>query len=198
MTEHEFEEFIEEQTGRYLDFLEALTSDLHLATARAKGGDAFDRRNLVRTFFTLVEGDTFYRKQLALMVHETTLSLEASTTPVFSAEELLLLKDRAPELTTKGEVRISQKFLRLSDNLRFSFATAAKAFGSDYQLDVSRDGWQAFLKALETRHRLTHPKTIDDLDVTEADLVNLSTAVKWYFESVAGLFRLPGDVLGVG
>lgn len=197
MTDREFDEFIEEQTGRYLDFLEALTADLRAGTARAKHGDAFDRRNLIRTFFTLVEGDTFYRKRLALMVHDTTLSLAEPPHAVFSPQELMLLQDLSPELSTKGTVRVSQKFLRLSDNVRFSFAAAAKAFGADFQLDVAREGWQAFRNALDVRHRLTHPKSIDDLEVTERDLLNLAVAVKWYFESLADLFGWPRTALPI-
>jgi hypothetical protein len=188
VTDVELHQLIDTETAKYSAFLESLLTDLRTATARAKDGDAFDRRNVIRTFFTLVEGDTYYRKQLALMLHEASRETTDGIQPSFTEEEVVLLRDAQAELSSNGTPRTQTKFLRLSANVRFSFDAIARAFGVNCPLDVEGPGWQAFLAALDVRHRLTHPKTVEDLDVSETDLANAITAIKWYFASLALLF----------
>jgi hypothetical protein len=91
------------------------------------------------------------------------------------------------DLNEKGEAREQAKFLKLTDNLRFSFRALAWVLGSDYELDVRGNGWAAFRQAVTIRNRLMHPKCVKDLDVTEEDLKHVRVAVAWYKKSTLEL-----------
>jgi hypothetical protein len=105
-----------------------------------KEDNPFRRRNLIRTFFALVEGSIFGLKQIAL---NTELSL--------SEGEISLLEEKSYELRDNGKVKANTKYLKLLPNFRFAVQTFARAFCPSYQLKVDNQGWECFRKAFDIR-----------------------------------------------
>ena len=167
----------------YKELIEVLSNDLIASGAElTKPNTQFRRRTLVRSFFAQVEGEAFLRKRFALEQRE-------GGDVEFSAAEFAILREEQYDLNNKGAVRTQQKFLKLADNLRFSFRAFAKAFGSSYSLDVSGSGWQSFKNAIDIRNRITHPKRLSDLNITEDNMKDIFAAIDWYKIESLGLLR---------
>ena len=107
-----------------------------------------------------------------------------------------MLREEQYVLANNGEVRVQPKFLRLTDNLRFSFKAFAKAFGSSFELEVSGAGWDAFQRSIIVRNRITHPKTLTDLTVADSAMKDIFKAIDWYKENGLNLLRSVPESLG--
>lgn len=159
----------------YKALIEVLSNDLIAAGQELNQPDLqLRRRTLFRAFFAQVEGETSLRKEFALLQH-------AERQTVFSEPELAMLREEQYVLANNGEVRVQPKFLRLTDNLRFSFKAFAKAFGSSFELEVSGSGWDAFQRSIIVRNRITHPKTLTDLTVSDSAKQGASNKTTLYF-----------------
>ena len=163
-----------DEVDNYQALFGALMFDVDEAHKTLREADTqFKRRNYVRVVFALIEGETYLRKRYALMLHDLHM-LEPREA------EVALLREGQYRLNNKGEPEEQQLFLRLPENLRFSFRMEAKAFGREYNLESQGKGWESFLKGIEVRNRITHPKQFEDFQVSEKDLTHIENTLEWY------------------
>jgi hypothetical protein len=139
-------------------------------------------RSFVRTVFAMIEGTTFNLKQMAL-------NLSAHGRGNFSKAELAMLEEVVYELGDKGEAVTQTKFMKLPTNIRFAFDAAARAFGVTYKLEVGDSGWAIFKEALIIRNRITHPKIIDDLKLSETEVQKVIDTGAWFLRCRRELFQ---------
>jgi len=137
-------------------------------------------RTLIRSAFALIEGQTYRLKQWALQRYRQT---RQSADP----GELALLEEVAFDLNEKGKVTRRSARIRTEANIRFAFEAIARAHGYPYEFKTEELGWGAFQQALKTRHRLTHPKSANDLHVEDDEVVVALAAVEWFHHSSMGL-----------
>ena len=138
----------------------------------------FARRAYIRSIFASLEGTLWLLKQVCLKVPTV------SGPRRFDPAEYALLQDQTYDLKNNGETSIQTKFLRLPDNLRFTFRVFNRLFGAQVDLGVSGAPWSAFLKALDVRHRITHPKKVDELDITDDELKLCREVSSWFNETI--------------
>lgn len=149
-----------------------LTRDFKLAFERAMTSqEVSDRRAAVRAAFADLESVLFMMRQLALA--RTDVYRE------FSRGELALLHEESYSLDASGEVRIRPSFARLEDALPFTLRMLARGCPTAYSLDKSGRGWQALQSAIRIRHRVTHPKRPDDIEISEDQLATVREAWQW-------------------
>jgi hypothetical protein len=150
------------------EFLIAIFDDVRRAERELKKDDSpFTRRAYVRTMFSSVEGFAFTMKKIAL-----------GKPNLFAPGELALLREEEYHLTTSGEVRVRRRFLRTAENLRFAFAAFMKFHGAPSVLPTD-EGWSAFVAAIEVRHRITHPKRLEDLEIGDREIETIRRAAHW-------------------
>ena len=165
----------------YQPFSSILTDDVTTAEQELQQQDTQTRRrSYIRAVFAFFEGDIFQRKRLVLIRRD-------HMQEEFEEAQVALLREEQYELTQKGEIRVQPKFLKLTDNLLFSFKALAQALGVDFEPDLGGRGWDSFRKAVKVRNRLMHPKQLEELEVSDQDLQCVRTALTWYRESVSGL-----------
>lgn len=139
-------------------------------------------RSFVRTVFAMIEGTTFNLKEMAL-------NLSTHGRGNFSKAELAMLEEVSYDLGDKGEAITQTKFMKLPTNIRFAFDAAARAFGVTYKLEVGDSGWSMFKEALNIRNRITHPKKIDDLKMSEAEVQKVIDTGAWFMKCRRELFQ---------
>jgi hypothetical protein len=149
---------------------DTLGKDLISIIGKTKNPSQTRRRSFIRAFVSLVEFDTYNRKQRALQLH-------SSGYHQFNISELILLKEIQPEIDDKGRVRERQKFIRLIDNYKFSIRMFCKAVQINFEIPVNNEGWIAFKETIELRNQITHPKNESELYITDD---NLNTVIKGY------------------
>ena len=118
--------------------------------------DGCRRRNYVRAVFAAIEGSTYGMRRLVLH----TWSLRQ---PKLNANELELLIETRFDKQGKAK---KLPFLSFDRNIKFVFEVFSKIHGFNFQPDYKHKGWAALLEAAQIRHRLMHPKSSGDLDVS--------------------------------
>lgn len=141
-----------------------------------------DRRSLVRALFALIEADVFNRKRIALrLCDEGFVS--------FSIAELALLREEQYVLDDKGLAKTNQKFLRLSDNLKFAIHSFVKAADIKHNIPTGTREWKAFQRSIKIRNRITHPKDPNDLDINEEEFQQIKATFNWFVANKEELLK---------
>ncbi len=125
-------------------------------------------RGAFRSVFAAVEGTTHYLKGEALRGAD---GLEP--------EELALLREEGYGLSSRGDVTTVRRRLPAAFNFLFAVHMASRSVVPEVG-DMDRDeGWAALQRAIAVRHRLTHPRKIDDLVVSRDETLSLLEAMRW-------------------
>ncbi len=159
-----------------------LSADMDAAVAySAEHSNPFAHRTVVRTLFSLIEGLAFQLRQV------TIASLEPHTGSLTLAE-LVLLREERYNLNTKGEPETSDNFQNFLPNLLFTIRSYGKNHGATFQADTSTHGWQAMRHAVNLRNRITHPKSVANLTLSDQDQKNLIEAAAWWKKTLLEMF----------
>jgi len=159
-------------------FLSTLWEDVNTALDSVRDNDTqYNRRALLRVFFSAVEGETHHLKQLILERVDANPALH-------STSELAILREEAYQLDRRGRVVVKPKFLPTSDNLRFALKLFVRETLPDFDLAADQLGWEAFTSSLRVRHRVTHPKSNLDLQITDHELHQAKRAYVWFERTV--------------
>jgi hypothetical protein len=167
----------------------AVPADLREAHRELKEQDTpFRRRGYVRTVFACIDGFVAAMRQTAVLHPDK-----------FDPEELILLRETAPVIGSKGKISQIRNKTSLRDALPFSFNSYMKAHGAQATLAGDKE-WDNFLEGIRIRDRVTHPKSAADFDVSDADLECMEHITEWLMNStVEGMMeKTPMGVLIVG
>lgn len=164
----------EELSTEVSGIIHSLSEDLKLCSEEAdKTKSQFWRRAYARALFAYIEGLTYLKKLQAYYAHKTGKA-------EYTKAELAVILEETYELNSKGEATERTTFNNIDKNIRFAFQVYAQIYGLDFQLDCSDHRWDAFKKAVKIRNRVTHPKRLSDLTITDADMQTLDDALVWY------------------
>src|SRR5262249_28488275 len=141
-------------------FTHILVHDVIAAETRMRENDnQTHRRELVRSVFAAIEGLHWQLKRDVLEHAAGDLSPHEYAAMV---EETYSVDDR-------GNVNIASRFLPLTTAIRL-VVNVVKRYRPTYQLDFNHVGWANLKAAVEVRNRLVHPKTLEDLNVSEDEI----------------------------
>lgn len=83
-------------------------------------------------------------------------------------------------VATEEEVTASQSSkLRSKENIEFAYREFARRIDSTFVLDKNGKHWKALCSSLKVRNRLTHPKKLCELNVTEPELAAVKEVYSW-------------------
>jgi hypothetical protein len=160
-----------------------LRRDVEAARAAMASNDTqFARRQFVRATFAKLEGLTSTLKQLCLRSPTT-----------YSPAETALLCEETFSLDDKGEPRVSASHLKLAANIRFAFCMYARSCNVRFSLATSESGWNGLKLAMVVRNRLMHPRKLEDLAVSKAEVEAASRASAWIDAKHSELHELAID-----
>ncbi len=144
-------------------------------------GAAHERRNYVRALFAYIEGSVFLIKQ-------TAFSRAILSRFPLTLGEYAIMKEETYSLDRAGRVQVQDKFVNLAANLRFTVGCVNRIFDSNLSVNETSHHWSDFLRAIEIRDRITHPKGLAEFEVSEAE-IQLCQRVcdDWFSELVAAL-----------
>lgn len=144
----------------------------------------FTRRAYVRSVFAMIEGTLWVFKQAILEAPATPGAIRGLTVADYA-----LLTEKTFDLKTNGRPREHPKFLRLPDNLRFTFGVIERYFGPGPELGVGTVRWERFLKAHAVRNRITHPKKEGDFQIADDEIGNCKKTTAWFYKLVLEVFN---------
>ena len=156
---------------RTKDFTSVLIADLSTASQRVAVDDTpGSRRDLVRTSLAGVEGMIWFLKVQVFERRRTVSSV--------SQIELNAIFERSYAVAENGSVREIAKFLPTLTTIRMLAAVIARDFPT-FDPDFKGESWRRVRAAIEIRHRITHPKSVSDLDITSEDAKSAEAAFNW-------------------
>ena len=161
-----------------LEYLQMFAEDVMDSLRRIKDEDTqINRRNYVRALFAFVEGFTNHVKEILREITD-----EPEFSPIVTFGEKVLLDDVHFELDNKGMVASKTRYQPTAANFLFVYKISSRFVNPEYVIDTSNSKWSSFLGAIKIRNRLTHPKTIKDMVVTDNDFEVLGEAEEWFRE----------------
>lgn len=140
-----------------------------------KENNQFTRRSYIRSVFAIIEGCVWVLKQTILHA-----PVRKGRIKKLALAEYALLSEKAYELKNNGAICEQKKYLKLQDNIRFTFGLINKYFKSGCELGVGTKSWDNFLKAQKIRDRITHPKGPDEIEISDSDLKICKSTSSWF------------------
>ena len=155
------------------EFFNLLVSDCCKAAALwDEFDDDFSKRSYVRTVFAFIEGNTYRLKQICLLIHSH---------KIYGLTEKQIHK--VLEVKKDGKKVI----VPTTENIELSFELYSEMFNVENPLDTRGQDWLNLKLALEVRHRLTHPKSVEDLMLSSEDMAIVGLACNYYREATCKL-----------
>ena len=176
------------------DFWRCLIMDIVTSQANLSEKDTqYNRRCLLRCFIAAIEGMSYHLKQSCLWIYQ--LHVENNQPIKLTHEDIGLLKEETYALNSRGGVQASQKFLPTAESFRFALNTYFKCSKCDVKLEVGDNGWASLQNTIKVRNRITHPKSLVDLSISEADLAQINCATFWFMSTITTAVTCVNDKL---
>ncbi|MBN7796294.1 hypothetical protein [Parahaliea mediterranea] len=132
----------------------------------SKEDSDYQRRLTVRAIFAAIEG-------------LFTVAKSGMTSLPLNPAEASVLKEESYEVGERGNIRIRTKYIPLERNLK-AIVRIVRRVRPAYELDFNHPGWSSLVRALEVRHRLMHPKRLEDLSVSDSEMVDAQRGFNWF------------------
>ncbi len=149
-----------------------LVADVSAAVARyeAMPSQASLRRDVVRTISAAMEGLHWQLKVDLLALDDQRHAL--------SAGERALLAEETYALSDNGKVRTSARRTPLPAAIRLVVHLVERQ-RPGYSVDFTHPGWNCLQRSVAVRHRVVHPKSLEDLQVADPEIEEAVRAFHW-------------------
>jgi hypothetical protein len=145
------------------------------------------KRELIRAVFAAIEGLHWRLKQDVFRHAEDTATR-------LSLHERAALLEEAYTVDERGIVHTQSRNLPLPTAIRLVF-NIVKRYRPEYELDFTHVGWSNLRIAIDVRNRLVHPKTLDDLTVSELEVKQAMSGFGWLLAFVIEVLQETVDDL---
>lgn len=164
-----------------IGLLETLRRDVSDAweLVEANPGNQFHRRALTHHVWAMIEGVTLGFKQWLLVLCD------------LGNEQLLLgerkfLTEREFICEPSGEIREQPVRQSTLNNLKKVYKLFSKKIPASWKPQFSGEDWPLLIESLNIRHRITHPKRVVELDISDDELEAIKGAVRWILANFNG------------
>jgi hypothetical protein len=153
----------------FTDLIELTTDDLQkcLDISNTYPGDLFWQRLVVRSTFSIIDSACYKLKELSYCIAKH-YHFELSE---YDQEMLIGYKINDEGIIKTGHPPCAK-------NVKFTLEIASRIFNSNPI--VFDKNWDAFLKTIRIRNRLTHPKSVSDLSISQEEYAIASDAFSWF------------------
>jgi hypothetical protein len=152
-------------------FMGMLIHDVIAALERREvNDDQTSRRDLVRTLFAAIEG-------LVWVYRENVRAVANDIDPLSPIMELAFA-EKTYSVDEKGHVQEQQRFISMLAMIRLASRVAEKIC-PELKIDFGVSGWTDLQLAIKVRNRITHPKSLSDLNITKGDIEISESALLW-------------------
>jgi hypothetical protein len=146
------------------------------------------RRAYCKSLFSFVEGVSY------LLKREIVLLRKGEGWDLDGKDEWVLTESRPAQMEDGKETR-RPFFLPTLDNLTYALEEFAYWNWADYKIDKKSEGWSNLFKASNIRNKITHPKSLAGLHVSDSELSVLHNATEHFKKLVTETFHSSGAAL---
>lgn len=161
---------------------------MEIVERSGKKGRYFWRRIFVRSVFAAIEGACECLRRQAF-------TAEVNKVPKhISLAKLSVLAGETYYVTNKGEIRAQPLRIRFLDHILLSLKSYAETQEVSYRTSKGKH-WHRIEKALQVRHRITHPKRLAGLTISKAEIADIEFSFKWFLDELVCILREKGFTL---
>lgn len=166
-----------------IDQMKILTADLDLCQQNLNSDDSqFWRRTYVRTLFS------FFEAMNSLLKSKAVQAACSGDKESFNATRIELLGDYTYRINKNGTLDQQEHRFPFVNYTAFILRCLAEESNVEASF-FSDNGWAEFQKAVQIRHRLTHPKKDKDMDISDSEMDSVHEASRWYFNASIHAFE---------
>lgn len=157
-------------------FIGIIAYDIVLSIQRMEQDDnQANRRDFVRSTFAAIEGwlGDFRRRAQSVL----------RDVRDFTPAEQAAFAETSFTISSNGKLVEQTRYYSMTTMFRFIIRLAEEEFGTPL-VDFESNKWQAFNQAIEIRNRITHPKDIDDFNLSDDDIEAVRSSSIWLFETI--------------
>lgn len=133
------------------------------------------RRDLIRTMFAAIEGSAWGYRQHVSSIAKSIDELSPMMDMAFSESTYFV--------SETGKLEQQTRFISLTAMIRFT-TRVAQQFSPDLHIDFGDKSWAEFQQAIAIRNRITHPKSMSDLEITDDDISTVTSSLFWLLETI--------------
>jgi hypothetical protein len=145
----------------------------------------FARRMYIRSFFAYLEVRLLSLSKYA----QDWLLADWRRTGEVELGKILLLREETFRPSDTGKLSNEAARIPFKSWCAFVVRTAAESWQVDCSKLFSDNGWNAMKKSVDVRHRLTHPKTPQDAEVSEGEIWDVRCAHTWFFNCESAIIN---------
>ncbi len=145
-------------------------------------------RTYTRFLFADLETRSYQLRRMMLLWHRMGIG-------GIQPEEAQFLEELSYRMNDKGEVQSVGAKIKTASSFLFTFKMFSKVSGHDVDIDTGQVGWANFKKALTIRDRITHPRIIEDLSISNDEITDVIKVGYWIDDQFRGLMAKMDDVL---
>lgn len=134
------------------------------------------RRLFVRTCWSMIEGEVFCLKQFTLRACEL-------GNKSLSADEHVFLSESRVVVNEEGGAILKYAYGGTLSNLKQTLKITQSKFELDWTPNFGVQDWEKLRCSLELRDRITHPKTIAELAISDSELDLHRDAFAWFLDA---------------
>jgi hypothetical protein len=172
----------EEAVGELKKTFEVLNKDV--TDVKEIAGDSFSSfhvRMSIRAYSALIEGMLYQMRHVAL-------SSESKNCRVYNLHERFILSEEQCTLDKKGNIKTKESYEKALPMLLFTLKQYPKIHGTQFTPDTSDDGWRCLRAFISIRNRVVHPKSYNDLELTNKEWKEINKGIDWFYKTVKEMF----------
>lgn len=156
---------------RSVAFIAVLIGDVIAARERLEAAETQNaRRDVVRSSLAAIEGMTWVAREHV----RTALAELEQLTPVAD----LALRELSYSVSENGELIERPHGLPLLTAIRL-VVSQAKIISPEIAVEFSAAGWIDLRQSVKIRNHVTHPKSDQDIEISDQDLAAVGSGVSW-------------------
>ena len=136
----------------------------------------FSRRMWIRAYFSWVEAYCYLLRRYVLQLKFSKRVIKPSDIAEFAA-----LNELKYSVTQKGESIAEPANTRTVDYIGFSLMACARLDNLGLSIDPGGKDRKCLVDAVRIRDRITHPKGVADVNITDADMKTVYDFKNWFF-----------------
>ena len=165
---------------------DVLDSDAHLKKQTDPNLRKFWARMYTRAVFAMIEGSCENLCQQALVAEVNKLHQQ------ILPGRLSVLAGKTYFVNEKGDIEAQEIRIRFLHHVLLALNSYAEAQEASYRTKKGGAEWDKIKAAASVRDRITHPKNLTSLEISEEEISNINFIFRWFLKEIASILNEKG------
>jgi len=142
------------------------------------------RRNFLRSLIAFYEVNLSKLRETAILLAIDEFQISGK----WDLHEIYPLMDESARISGNGNLSLDPNRTSLISMLAYTIKKYAQLIDLDEEL-LSDHRWESFCKSITIRHRITHPKFHEDIEITDDELKAIYEGLEWWNKTMKTLYE---------